>query len=247
MLRIRSWEKWQGEAVYDRLRKRKPTGRSKPLSLTYIAVATNLDDLSGNFVRLAKTLGGGVNARGFLLMVLGYVGRNSPTTGVVRCSREQFGSLVLTDSTQTTTKAMGARVYDALIESGIASEIAEADVAEIIPPPRHLPGKLPGKTAGNLPGNLPGAEEKRRESPPSPPSGGASSFHYDNARSGLVWWGMDAFNKSSPEFRAAVQSAKQLPLPARLARADGTDGASDLERSAASFTVATRRSVGMPG
>lgn len=133
MLKFPAWPKWQGDCVYDRIRKRKPGGRTKPVILSFIAVATNLDDPTGNFRRFAALVGGGIRARGYLVAILGYIGRNDATTGVLRCSRDDLARTVLTDVTDAVSRTVGARVYDALIESGIAVEIAPEDVRELDP------------------------------------------------------------------------------------------------------------------
>ncbi len=156
MLKVRSWERWQGDALYDRLRKRTKSGRTKPISLVFIAIATDLDDPSGNFKRFADAVGGGVMARGYLLAVLGHAGRHAATTGVVRCAREQLGPVVLTDRLDTVSSARGVKVYDALVASGIAEEIREEDVGEIVPPPSGE-GSPPSSPRSA------GAEERRGE------------------------------------------------------------------------------------
>lgn len=176
MIRIRSWAKWQGEALYDRLRKRAPSGRSKPVTLAYIAISTNLDDQSGNFLAFAEQIGGGIAARGYLLMVLGYVGRNEATTGVIRVSRDMFASIVLTDRTVQTTKAKGVAVYDALINSGIAEEVTPEDVREISPPSSPPPSREASREPSPPSSGRRGEERRREEnSPPSPLPGGGFS------------------------------------------------------------------------
>ncbi len=179
MLRIRAWEKWQGDAIYDRLRKRAPSGRSKPLTLAYIAVATNLDDQSGHFARFAEMLGCGIEARGFLVAILGHVGRDAAGSGVLRCSREQLGR-ILTDRLTEVSRKRGEEVYDALVASGIAQEVAPEAVREIAPPPSPEGSPPPSPEGSPPPGRRKaGAEERRGEEkerippvvPPGVPSG----------------------------------------------------------------------------
>lgn len=170
MLRIRSWAKWQGDALYDRLRKRSPAGRSRPMTLAYIAVATNLEDVSGNFARFSDQIGCGIDARGYLTMVLGYVGRMAATTGVITCSREQFGAVVLTDPTVQTKRAKGVAVYDALISSGIAEEVSPEEVREVS---REASREASPPTSREVGGRR--GEERRGDTPPPPSEGGECS------------------------------------------------------------------------
>lgn len=174
MIRIRSWAKWQGPAVYEIVRKRKKDARPMPVILGYVAVATNFDDKTGNFERFAALVGGGILARGYLTMVFGYVAREDASSDIVRCGPDQFGNLVLSDRTISTPPRIGRKVYEALILSGIAEEIdptKEAQSGREPSPPDSPPDSRPsGPPSG--PGRL---EESGVELPPSPLTGGESS------------------------------------------------------------------------
>lgn len=178
MLKIRSWAKWQGDALYDRMRKRTPSGRSKPIALAYIAISANMDDESGHFEHFAQAVGGGIAARGYLLAILGHVARDAATSGVVRCSREQLGR-ILTDRLTVVSRRQGELVYDALVSSGIATEISPDDIRDIdgpSSPPSSPPGSPEASPPTSPPSgrHLPGAEERRGEerrktkTPPTP-------------------------------------------------------------------------------
>lgn len=180
MLKIRSWAKWQGEALYDRLRKRVPSGRSKPVTLAYFAVSSNLDDESGHFARFARAVGNCMLARGYLVAVLGHVARDAAASGVLRCSRDQLGR-ILSDRLTEVSRKSGEIVYDALLDSGICEEIDPADIRDIRPPDNRSHSPPPSREASpeDAPPSgrhLPGAEESERrgENYPPPPSKGAS-------------------------------------------------------------------------
>jgi len=205
VLKFTGWRRWQGEALYDRMRKRTPAGRSKPIALAFIAIATNLDDDDGDFERFARLVGGGILARGYLIAILGYIGRDSATTGCLRCERTQLGPVVLTDRTGHVSAKIGATVYDALVTSGIAVEISPSDVQDIpLPsrecgPPssrevsegssREASGTSSGEDVPPSSGRR-GEERREEEIPPLCPPGGKaegnSASHTSGERDGAA-------------------------------------------------------------
>lgn len=174
MIRIRSWAKWQGPAVYEIVRKRKKDARPMPVILGYVAVATNFDDKTGNFERFAALVGGGILARGYLTMVFGHMAREDASTDILRCGPDQFGHLVLSDRSISTPPRIGRKVYEALILSGIAEEVDPLKEARSGPPDTRPDAREDGPPSGppSGPGRL---EEMGLELPPSPLAGGESS------------------------------------------------------------------------
>ena len=172
MIRIRSWAKWQGPAVYEIVRKRKKGSRPMPVVLGYVAVASNFDDKTGNFERFAALVGGGVLARGYLTMVLGFVAREDASSDILRCGPDQFGHLVLSDRTVSTPPRIGRKVYEALIQSGIAEEVdpsAEPQSGREPSPPDSRPDgppSTPPSGAGRV-------EKSGSDSPHAPLPGGS--------------------------------------------------------------------------
>ncbi len=156
MLRVVGWSRWQRPFIYETQRKR--VDKSAPVVMRFIALATRLDDEprdgepEGNWCRFRRIVGPRV-AETWLVRTLQYVGDKAALDGIVRLSRDSF-CLALSRDLDVVSRAEGAKVYDALIESGIAEEwVAGSPVGNL---PGHLPGNLPGHLPGNLPGHLPG-------------------------------------------------------------------------------------------
>lgn len=155
-LRLVAWIAWQRPFIYETQRKR--VDKSAPVVMKYIAFATRLDDeprageAEGNWSRFKRLVGARV-AETWLIRTLQYVGEKSALDGVVRLDRDSF-CLALSRDGDVVKPAEGAKVYDALILSGIAEEWAPGVTAGV--PPGQLPGNLPGKVAGEIPGQLAG-------------------------------------------------------------------------------------------
>lgn len=174
MIRLRAWTKWQGPAVYEIVRKRKKDARRMPVILGYVAVASNFDDKTGNFERFAALVGGGVLARGYLVMVLGYVAREDASSDILRCGPDQFGNLVLSDRTTSTPPRVGRKVYEALIQSGIAEEVDPSAEAQSGPPDTRPDAREDGPPSGP-PSGAGRVDVMVVELPPSPLPGGECS------------------------------------------------------------------------
>lgn len=125
MLRIRKFTDWQSNAlakIHSTRKGRITDGKAHPdslkhaVSLQTISVSTVLD---GNFATFAGLIGGSV-AETYFLRTLQFVANGYALTGDVPIEREKFGPVVLTRRHDIVSPAKGAKVYDALIQSGIA-------------------------------------------------------------------------------------------------------------------------------
>lgn len=125
MLRIRKFTDWQSNAlakIHSTRKGRITDGKAHPdslghaVSLQTISVSTVLD---GNFVAFAKIVGGEA-AETYFVRTLQFVANGYALTGDVPIERDKFGPVVLTRGHHIVTAAKGAKVYDALITSGIA-------------------------------------------------------------------------------------------------------------------------------
>lgn len=150
-LRISGWKKWQGPAVYDIKRKRDKNSK-RPLRLSFVAVAAEFhDDVEatpdqGSFEQYAAALGAGANAEGWWVRVLQYLALRDPLEGVIRgVPREKFGPVVLSRPWDLVSQAKGAKVYDALLSSRLATretgrEVTRETGGATGPPTSREPG-----------------------------------------------------------------------------------------------------------
>lgn len=124
MLKLRSWDKWQGRGIADvrRMRETRGTSPDRPYAMGYVILATALDE---DFRAFAEIVGGKV-AETYFVRVVQYAGLNAAFSGEVKVRRALFGPVVLTREWDVVSAAAGQRVYDALISSGLAEPLSEA-------------------------------------------------------------------------------------------------------------------------
>lgn len=177
MLRIRSWEKWQGRAMKELLAKRRVRGQDLglPVALIYFRMATHLGKEFLHFARLVR----GRAAETFLVRVLQYLAERGSREGSVEVSRERWGAVVLSREWDRVTLKVGQRVHDALIESGIAVSTPHADLFNSLSletGPEAGPRTDPPPVRGHVRAQM--REEKMRVEDPSsdPPSTNPSSL-----------------------------------------------------------------------
>lgn len=170
MIRIAQWPRWQGRAIYEVVRKRKD--RRRKLSLSFIALTADWDDRFMSFARLLGSREQPV-ADSYLVRVLQYAARHGAETGRIHVERRRFGAMVLSTRFADVGSKLGARVYDALLESGIAVPDAENPA-----PPSAPDGRGTFRGGSAEPSAEDGAPDLRqdldlevgsKESPPSPP------------------------------------------------------------------------------
>ena len=181
VLRINGWEKWQGAAVR-RLSGKRVAGTKRSLTMAYISVATDLRDAPcasspGSFERFARAVGGR-NAETYWLRILQYVGIHDPEGGGLRgVDRGRVGDLVLGRAWDRVSGPVGARVWDSLISSGLASFSG-------------LPtGVRTGAPAGARPGDPGlglGSESTSKSTPPIPPLGHGATSGAEAEHEGLA-------------------------------------------------------------
>jgi hypothetical protein len=132
MLRIRKFTDWQNNAlskIQNTRKARIKAGEAHPdslghaVSLQTISVSTVLD---GNFVAFANIVGGSV-AETYFIRTLQFVANGYALTGDVPIARDKFGPVVLTRGHDIVSPAKGAKVYDALLRSGIALPLVTTD------------------------------------------------------------------------------------------------------------------------
>lgn len=128
MLRIRSWAKWQ-RGIISTVRKSRETRQKNgqdvdmdaPLSMQHISIATSWDR---DFVDGFGQLVGQRNAETYFLRVLQYVALHDGFTGECPVDREEFGEIVLSRRRDRVSRKEGEKVYDALVASGLAEQVA---------------------------------------------------------------------------------------------------------------------------
>lgn len=122
---LRSWRKCQASVVnkVEWQRKKRvedgsaaPDSLRNPLSINSISIASVLDD---DFAKFAEMVGGKY-AETYLVRVLQYVANGHALTGEINVSPSKFGTLVLSREWDIVSPGRGRKVYEALIESGIA-------------------------------------------------------------------------------------------------------------------------------
>lgn len=168
-LRISAWDKWQGQYLKGVRSKRveRGTDAERAYSMRAVAVACSFDDRHAAFARAFRN--GEPDA--FLLRVLQYVGLHSPFDGCVHVERRAFGPVVLTRSHHVVSVQKGKRVWDALVETGIARVVTPeeakrlrhvADTSATSHPSRARSGFGSGSGSGNSPPNPPLGDEVQK-------------------------------------------------------------------------------------
>jgi len=92
-----------------------------PYAMNYVSVACLF---SADFGRFADAIGD--RADGYFLRVLQWCGHHAPFTGAIDTQRPRFASVALGNRYVTTPgRALGNRVYDALLEFGLADPLSD--------------------------------------------------------------------------------------------------------------------------
>lgn len=166
MLRIRSWNKWQGAQgnAVKRNRKKKNHNLDAPYSMQTVSVCTQLER-DGNFRSFAKLVGPRY-ALTFFARVIMYAGLVNGLKGCIDISRSEFGRWVLSTPDDHVGKKLGEKVYDALLLAGLAVEVGPGSS------PASEPGSRPGQGGGHCIDKW--SEEKRPDPGPSDAESGAS-------------------------------------------------------------------------
>jgi hypothetical protein len=116
-LRIVKWFEWQRRALYDSTRGRAKDGRLKR-RLSYVALS--VECTGKEFLAFAAAVGGR-NAETFWVRTIQYVGLHAPETGVLTgISRRNFAQ-VLSRPHDSVKPGTAAKVFDALLLSGLAT------------------------------------------------------------------------------------------------------------------------------
>lgn len=137
--------------------------------MTKVMVASALDT---HFLAFASTVGPMADA--YLLRVIQYAGLHGGLTGEVQVPRHKFGCMVLSTRWHAVGKAVGEKVYDALLESHIAIPWDATQVASRVATAvatkddtEDVTGNATGRDTGNGRPDLTGPDP----SPPSPSPG----------------------------------------------------------------------------
>lgn len=130
MIRLTSWEKWQGPTIkrvqrnreYKRSQGQSAPGQDAPFSMSNVAVCTSFGSA---FLRFSDALGpkNGRASDGLLLRVLQYAGLHSALRGEIHVTANKFGPIVLSRPWDLVSVRRGKEVYAALLSSGVAVEI----------------------------------------------------------------------------------------------------------------------------
>jgi hypothetical protein len=183
LLLITRWADWQRPVLKTVVSKRMKRGTDmhKPYSLPWFAVSAAFADHGGrgSFLRFAELVGGRA-AETFWIRVLQYVAATDPFRGSLAVRPETLGRSALARPWDGVSADVGRRVYQALIDSGLAEEIEPSDArlsvdASVPTSPYH------GVTAGVR-------EERRGDTTPSPSSACAVS---DNGNSATILRGSE--------------------------------------------------------
>lgn len=210
-LRIEAWDRWQGQFLKGVRSKRveRGTDARRPYGMTAIAVAASFDDRHAEFARAFRNS----EPDAFFLRVLQYVGLHSPFDGCCHVPREAFGPVVLTRSYNVVSVQKGKRVWDALLDSGIARIVTPEEATRL----RHVAdaeSTSPASRARSGSGSGSGEEE-----PPNPtetagrldlpcPLPGCGRRHQNPERAARCRRKLE---------RHAVEVAAKKPPPERLA------------------------------
>jgi len=128
MIRISAWHTWQGNVIHAALRTRRTRLKAagadlalvgQPLSIASVSVAAKFD---ADFQTFAARLGR-PDADALFLRVLQYAAQGHGLAGTVPVPRSHFGAIVLARAWHVVSRKLGEAVYDALIESGLATPL----------------------------------------------------------------------------------------------------------------------------
>lgn len=123
MIHFPAWRKWNAKYFRSIRSKRTANGTAQdaPLQMDYVTIAANLDE-SDEFRDFAEAVGPRL-ADGFLLRALSYAARSKRNAlwGEIHLSREKFRKALETEVDDIVPKALGRKVFDALLASGIAA------------------------------------------------------------------------------------------------------------------------------
>jgi hypothetical protein len=125
MIVICDWTK-RNTARLSHLRKVRSGRGLDPMAPAVLDGYSSNSSSSAEFLHFAALLGRLRDAEAFWHRVNEYCSSKCAQTGHVIVSREQFGRVVLSRDTDPVGQAQGAKVYDALIESGLAAPLAVA-------------------------------------------------------------------------------------------------------------------------
>lgn len=169
MIQIENWEKWQGTGLRDVRRMREKRGSAdRPYAMGYVCIAVALD---GDFKAFARALLNRDAAESMFIRVLQYVATHDAMNGTLDVDREAFGPIVLTREWSFVSPEDGARVYDALIASGIASLASSSKEHPTRSEPRPEPSseRVPNSVQNPVPdlSRTPGLSSPLLSDPPS--------------------------------------------------------------------------------
>lgn len=132
MLRFRSWAEHNRRIVKDVQRKRGERGvpQDKPLALERVILSSRLDL---DFAAFAEMVGGRC-AESFFVRALQYAATHDGVNGTVQVSRAMFGPIALSTPWDLVSSEEGAKVYDALLATGICVPFVRAKVPDTSAP-----------------------------------------------------------------------------------------------------------------
>lgn len=134
-IRIKAWEKWQGACISRVKRNRKWRNESAahpnsdvngPFSMQSVSVSTSFD---ADFVRFLAEFPRR-SGEAFWLRTLQYAGLHGAMFGTIDVDRRLFGPIVLSRPWDVVSRALGAKVYDALLAHGLCSDDGDEYRAE---------------------------------------------------------------------------------------------------------------------